>query len=340
MLRAEGPELIYAPSATHLLRYGRRTAERAAESCLAVGFNGLDQATLRFAEEEARSIARLTGGRALTGSTPKKTTLYRQASHYRILHFSCHGDFNPEAPLMSALHLAPDEALTALDVLEQLRLRCDLVTLEQVRKALARDLHDGPTQLISAIVMQLAFCQKAMEKDPSLVPAQITSMQKLAAQAIHQMRTLLIELHPLTLETQGLEAALRILLERRQQEIETSRLTLNVDTCQPGGVISRQPARVEAAIFAVVQEAVNNALKHAQADNVLIQIEETPKAIRVVIVDDGVGFDLEETARGYEDRGSLGLVNIQERMELVGGQATLESAPGQGTRVSLCVPRA
>lgn len=210
---------------------------------------------------------------------------------------------------------------------------------EQVRRELARDLHDGPTQLISAIMMQLAFCQKALEKDPSLIPEQIIGMQDLAGQAIHQMRTMLFELRPLVLETQGLEVALEVFLERRQEEVKTAKLSLNVETCQPGGALSRQEAKVEAALFAVVQEAVNNALKHARADNVLVHVKETPTAIHVVIEDDGVGFDVERVMHSYARRGSLGVVNIQERVELIGGQAAIQSAPGQGTQISIYVPK-
>jgi signal transduction histidine kinase len=211
---------------------------------------------------------------------------------------------------------------------------------EQVRKELASDLHDGPTQLISGIMMQLDFCQKALEKDPSLLPEQFTIMRELAEQAIHQMRTMLFELRPLVLETQGLEAGLQVFLERRQKEIATTKLTLNVETCQPSGVISRHEAKVEAAIFAIVQEAVNNALRHAEADHIVVHLKETPTVMRTIVVDDGKGFDVNEMMAGYEQRSSLGIVNIRERADLIGGELAITSGPGQGTRITLSVPKA
>jgi CHAT domain-containing protein len=138
LLRDGGPQLIYAPSATFLFRYGRAEPERAQKTCLALGYNGRDETRLRFAEEEARSIARLTGGYALTGPAPKKDSLYARAPHYGFLHFSCHGEFDPEEPLNSALYLAGDESLTALEIIHNLRLHCNLVTLSACESGLSR----------------------------------------------------------------------------------------------------------------------------------------------------------------------------------------------------------
>jgi CHAT domain-containing protein len=161
LLREEGPQLVYAPSATILFRYGRAepgyaksclvlglkilrflvkllTPGYAPKPCLALGYNGQGAKRLHFAEEEARSVAWQTGGQVLAGPLPKKDTLYRQAANYRMLHFSCHGEFDPEAPLDSALCIALSEALTALDVFEHLRLRCNLVTLSACESGLSR----------------------------------------------------------------------------------------------------------------------------------------------------------------------------------------------------------
>ena len=128
LLHETGPRLIYGPSASVLFRYGRAAAGRAPKSCLALGYNGTGEHRLNFGEEEARDIAKLTSGHALIGSTPKKETLYKQAARYRLLHLSCHGTFNPKSPLDSALLLAPNESLTASDVLEYLHLECDSVS--------------------------------------------------------------------------------------------------------------------------------------------------------------------------------------------------------------------
>jgi signal transduction histidine kinase/class 3 adenylate cyclase len=212
--------------------------------------------------------------------------------------------------------------------------------VEEARKELARNLHDGPTQLVGAMVMQLEYCRLLLEKDPSKLAEAIIAAQELARHAVCEIRNLLFDLRPLVLETQGLEAALQILLDRRQKEVnEGTKLILKTKTVHANGAISRQDHEVEAAVFAIVQEAVSNALKHAQADNVIVQLEETRTGLCTIITDDGEGFALDEVMGDYGQRGSLGIVNIRERAELIGGELTLESAPGQGTRVTIYVPR-
>ncbi|MCK6623698.1 MAG: hypothetical protein DPW09_02060 [Anaerolineae bacterium] len=138
LLRTDGPELIYAPSATFLWRYRRTEPSQAPATCLALGYNGEDAAQLHLAEAEAQSIAQLTKGRALVGAAPKKASLYQQAAHYRLLHLACHGEFDPDVPLASFLRLGPAETLTAQEVLESLHLQCDLVTLSACESGLSR----------------------------------------------------------------------------------------------------------------------------------------------------------------------------------------------------------
>jgi signal transduction histidine kinase len=207
--------------------------------------------------------------------------------------------------------------------------------------ALARDLHDGPTQLVSAVSMGLDFCQQLLKKDPARLGKEIEAIQELARQATHQMRTLLFELRPLALETQGLQSAVQLFLERRQKEIGgRTKLTLKVKTDKPGGEISRQETKVEATLFAIIQETVNNALKHAQANQIVVQFIETATLLSTIIADDGVGFNLEQVMSGYEQQGSLGMINIRERTELIGGELNVQSKSGQGVRFIIQVPKA
>jgi CHAT domain-containing protein/tetratricopeptide (TPR) repeat protein len=138
LLREDAPALVYGPSATILFRHASRQTGPPLGTCMAIGYNDPEGVQLCFAEEEAHSVAQLTGGTALVGPSPKKAILYSQAGNCRLLHFSCHGEFDPQIPLASALHLAPGEALTALDVLEHLHLCCGLVTLSACESGLSR----------------------------------------------------------------------------------------------------------------------------------------------------------------------------------------------------------
>jgi signal transduction histidine kinase len=166
-------------------------------------------------------------------------------------------------------------------------------------------------------------------------------MTSLADRATHQMRTMLFELRPLVLETQGLGAALEVFLERRQKDMDerSTKLSLKINTNNPGGDISRQDGKVEATIFALVQETVNNAIKHAQAKNIVVELRENNQAIYTTIWDDGKGFDVDAVMSNYEQRGSLGMINLRERTELIGAELTIDSAPGKGTRIIIHVPK-
>jgi signal transduction histidine kinase len=213
-----------------------------------------------------------------------------------------------------------------------------VVAQEEVQKELARDLHDGPTQLVAGMLMRLDFLKKALTRDPSLVEEEIAKLIDLGQRASHQMRTLLFKLRPLVLETQGLVPALETFLTRLQKEEASTTLHLEVRTEREGDQLTRRDPKDEAALFAIVQEAVRNALKHAQADNIWVRLAEQAGELMVVVQDDGVGFDMATVESGYEQRGSLGMINIRERAELVGGHLTLRSAPGQGAEVMIRVP--
>ncbi|MCB8950357.1 MAG: CHAT domain-containing protein [Ardenticatenaceae bacterium] len=132
------PTLVYAPSATFLFQARSPHHAASAKECLALGYNGEAEQPLRFAAAEARQVVQQLGGTALADDRPKKQTLLQQAAHYRWLHFSCHGDFQPDDPLASALYLSPQERLTVQEVLERLQLRSDLVTLSACESGLSR----------------------------------------------------------------------------------------------------------------------------------------------------------------------------------------------------------
>jgi signal transduction histidine kinase len=211
---------------------------------------------------------------------------------------------------------------------------------EKTRRQLARDLHDGPTQWVAGLMMRIDFCKQALQKDPSLLPKEFDDMYDLAGRASHQLRTALFELRPLVLETQGLGAALETFVERRQKDIgQMPKLHLKIESDNPDGNISRLDGKVEAMIFAIVQETVNNAVKHAQASDIIVEVTETPRAIYTQIKDNGQGFDVDEVMSNYEQRGSLGLKNLQERAELIGGELTMKSSPGEGTRITIFVSK-
>jgi signal transduction histidine kinase len=203
---------------------------------------------------------------------------------------------------------------------------------DEVHKKLARDFHDGPAQTLASLIMDVEFIQKLLERDPSKVKAELLQLKEKATKAMHQARTTMFELRPLALETKGLKAALEYYVERLRQ---TENLSIHL---QLEGLEERLPPRVEGIVFAIVREAINNTKKHARADNVWLRVIRGEEELLTTIRDDGQGFDVEEVEISYATRGSIGLLNLYERAEMLGGRISIESAPGQGTIVDLMVP--
>jgi signal transduction histidine kinase len=203
----------------------------------------------------------------------------------------------------------------------------------EARHKLARELHDGPTQTISAIAMRLNFVRVMLKKeqDASKVEAEVAKIEDLARKTTQEVRTMLFTLRPVVLETQGLGAALEQYADRLRQ---TEELNIEVD---PGTYDSQLDKEAESVVFSVVEEAVGNVKKHANANRVLVRLRVDADTFTVEIQDDGVGFDAEAAQRRRE-AGHMGLLNMQERAELMGGRFTIQSQPGAGTRVRLDIP--
>jgi len=213
------------------------------------------------------------------------------------------------------------------------RERDRLIAVEDdVRKRLARELHDGPTQLLAVLISHINFIGSVQVLEPDKVPGELASLLPVAEKALRQLRTLLFDLRPVILETQGLVPALQQYVER-QQEMDDLNYSLQIDR-----FAGRLASPAERAVFGIVQEAVGNVRKHALAENVWISVAERDGELRVVIRDDGVGFDVEQLNAEYDQRGSLGMLNMRERADSMGGTLSLQSEPGAGSTISLVAP--
>jgi len=217
---------------------------------------------------------------------------------------------------------------------QQLRHERDrLISVEvDERKRLARNLHDGPTQVVAAVIMRLQFIRKLLTREPGMVDGELVEVGTLAEQAMRQLRTMLFELRPVILETQGLLPALEA-YSRRLSETERFEVHFEVK-----GTVPRLRKEAEAAIFAVVQEAIGNAKKYAQARNMWIEIRQDEERLLVDVRDDGLGFRVDTTLPEAEARGSLGMIHMRESANLLQGTLRLHSEPGQGATVGLTVP--
>jgi signal transduction histidine kinase len=203
-----------------------------------------------------------------------------------------------------------------------------------VRHAIARDLHDGPTQGIAAIAMNIEFIKKLFKAMPERVPDELDTLAELVHKTTHDIRTLLFELRPLGLETQGLLTTLQQYVDRwRDPSGADTRLRLEAPANMP-----RLAPEKEAAVFIIIQEAVTNARKHARAEVITIYLYVEEDTFVASVRDRGRGFNLVAVESSYNNRGSLGLLNMKERAGLIGAELRIKTDPGQGTTVELRLP--
>ncbi len=206
---------------------------------------------------------------------------------------------------------------------------------EHVRRHVARNLHDGTVQFLSAISMGIDHLERLLEFKPEAARSELEALRDLTRQATQQARLALFELRPLILETQGLLPALEAYAQQLQDSEEFS-VHLQADSTP-----SRLNSTVAATVFAIVQEAVTNAKKHASPQDVWFQLSEEDGWLQVVIKDNGKGFDSEAVERTYDQKGSIGLLSMRERADLIDGHVKIESSttpPHFGTKVILRVP--
>ncbi|KAB8144345.1 GAF domain-containing sensor histidine kinase [Chloroflexia bacterium SDU3-3] len=204
----------------------------------------------------------------------------------------------------------------------------------EVRTAIARDLHDGPTQSVAAIAMNIEFIKRLLRAMPERVPQELDILSELVQKTANDIRTLLFELRPLGLETQGLLATLQQYAARFR---DPNGMQVRLEA--PAN-IPRLPIEIEGAIFIIVQEAVNNARKHAKSPEVVIYLYQEEDNLVASVRDRGKGFNVAQVEATYTSRGSLGLLNMRERAALIGGECRIRSVEGEGTTIELRVPLA
>ncbi len=219
---------------------------------------------------------------------------------------------------------------------------------EGIRRQLNRDLHDGPAQLLSLIIMNVDVARRLLNSNRyETALSELDLLENLGRHANREIRTLLFELRPLILESQGLVPTLRSYVSQLTESIN-NQAHLAGQMPKPGklelladDLPFELTPQVAKNIFSVIQEATNNIRKYAEADNVWIRILIDDQYLLFSVEDDGIGFDLASVRRDNETRGSFGLLNMYERTEMLGGVMNIESpspTTGRGALIKGRVP--
>lgn len=217
---------------------------------------------------------------------------------------------------------------------DELRIERDrLVRREvEVRTQIGRDLHDGPVQQVAVAGLSVQYVRKVITHAPERIDEALDDLEDQLKRASHDLRTVLYELRPLGIAEEGLVAVLQQYIGRVRDQRGLKihfRATAKLPRLAP---------EHEAAIFIIIQEALNNIRKHARARDAWVQLFADATTLYAEVRDNGRGFDVAQIQANYIQRGSFGLLNMTERAQLIGGACTITAQADQGTTVRIAVP--
>jgi signal transduction histidine kinase len=199
---------------------------------------------------------------------------------------------------------------------------------EEERQRIARELHDGVGPTLASLTMRLRAARNRLERDGHSAAEELEELAQLTDASISDISRLIHDLRPAALDMLGLGPALREYIARYQVEQR-----MNVALVLPNGD-ERLPAPLETVLFRIIQEALTNVAKHAQARRVAVTLACEQDVVTLCVSDDGRGFDPQAPRSGTH----LGLWSIGVRVEQLGGRFEIESAPGRGTGLAITIP--
>ena len=196
------------------------------------------------------------------------------------------------------------------------------------RNRLARELHDSVSQTLFGIALTAEAAATTVDEEPHVAKRQLETLRDSARAAHHEMRSLIFELRPAALESDGLVPTLR-------KHVDVLRRVTHKEIELRDADYTRQPPKIEGEAFRILQEALNNAVQHSSASRIEIELVVQSGRLRIAVSDDGIGFQASDPRiRGRR----LGITSMEERAEGLGGHLHIASAVGGGTRVELEVP--
>ncbi len=200
---------------------------------------------------------------------------------------------------------------------------------EAERRKIARDLHDGPAQNLSSMLIRLDLIKRLADSDQSRVDEEWGNIREMGKESLEDVRRIMFDLKPILVHGEGLSSSLKDYF--RDYE---SKYNFDIDFVS-FGEDRKLSLSLEIALFRLVQEAITNVRKHSGMNKAMVKIENTRKDLYLVIKDEGIGFDLKGVRANKE---SYGIIGMQERVQLIRGSLDIVSSPGSGTQVIIKVP--
>ena len=203
---------------------------------------------------------------------------------------------------------------------------------EEERKRVARDIHDGPAQLIANLVIKTELCEKLIDMDKDKTKEELVSLKGFLRSSLSDVRKIIYDLRPMSLDDLGLVPTLQRYISNYVEESKILVEFLVLGTPKP-----LKPV-IELASFRIIQEALTNIKKHSGAGDAYIKVEFTDEQVNLLVSDTGKGFDTDENKTAKNEDSGYGLLSMKERVELLNGRFDLKSGIGRGTKIFVSLP--
>lgn len=204
---------------------------------------------------------------------------------------------------------------------------------ENERKRIARDIHDGPAQHMANVVMKVDICKMIIQKDLEEGLKELSDLKESVKIALKEVRGIIFDLRPMTLDDLGLRQTIQQTVNTISEEAGI-KVQLKIKPVQ-----SEIEPIIQIAVYRIIQEIFNNIKKHSKAKHAEIKLDFGTKYLMLIIKDDGVGFDVEETLKRVKTKGaSYGLIGILDRVNQLQGEINIKSSEGAGTTYTVKLP--
>jgi len=231
-------------------------------------------------------------------------------------------DLAVQATRDAEVHAPDEEAMTFRDASRQV-----YQIIEEERMRIARDMHDGPAQSMSNLVLQAEILERLVDRDPQQLMSELQDFKSSVRNALEETRQLIFDLRPMTLDDLGLVPTLRKYVKEYGDKFGFNTHFNMI------GEERRLSKNVEGTLFRIIQEALTNVNKHARAKTAEVTLNLSRDRIQATIRDDGAGFDVAATEANLARNHNLGLISMRERAELEHGNLEIKSRPGKGTEI-------
>ncbi len=231
----------------------------------------------------------------------------------------------------SSVDTASDESLARGASNEQSTIIRIIQTEEAAKKNLVREMHDGPASSLSNFILQAEICQRLFDVNPDAARDELNTLKAAAAGTFNNIKNFIFDLRPMMLDDLGVVPTVRRYTEAFQENNDTS------TSFAITGVERRLASHIEVTVFRSIQELMNNALNHGHATQIQVSLDVGGERITAVVEDNGRGFNVD----GIWDKDvseGIGLSSLRERVNLLDGDITIQSTPGQGTKAEFFIP--